>query len=230
MVLTCLAAVVVVGLGAIFFYLWKTQTAPISSPQLLLAGQEAIFNAANEYEEAQNATRTLNSVINLTSGAWEQAAAHAALNQLNNTTFNGPLDLLQSTVGVQMEDFLGSWEQEWAYALGQLILTFNFNLGTNITSGTLAPYGCTLFLGGFAGGERVGWPSTGLGSPCGNARSGGFNGVYGTIYAGNLEPVYGGNSSNPTVASAPIVIIQAGQLMDVENPCTSGGKRSSDMT
>ncbi len=59
-----------------------------------------------------DATQTEMSLTNLTVGVWEYTAANAALSQLGNSTFNGPLDLQQAGIAQQIGSAIYAKEYE----------------------------------------------------------------------------------------------------------------------
>ena len=173
--LGCLAAVAigVIILGVEYFLGLNAanaaaEAANTAGQALIHAYQLAMWTLAGSRVEIQ-------SLINLTVQAFGYSAAAAALLQIGNLTWNGPLDIVQSGIASNLSAEVAGFGLQEAAIWGSTLESFSQTLGDADSSG----YGCELL-----GGQNYGNTTITAGAAtatCGGATSGSFAEPYGTV-------------------------------------------------
>jgi len=176
--LGCLAAVAigVIILGIEYFLGLNAanaaaEAANTAGQAIIHAYQLAMFTLAGSRVEIQ-------SLINLTVQAFGYAAAAAALLQIGNATWNGPLDIVQSGIASNLSAEVAGFGLQEAAIWASTLSSFSITLGDSDSSG----YGCELLGGTNYGNTTI--TAGAATATCGAATSGSFAEPYGTVSSG----------------------------------------------
>jgi hypothetical protein len=193
-----LAGVVVVGLIVFLFGLWGSGNA--ASQAAITAGTDLINGGRLAVGVAINYTKQTQQFISLATNAFGYEAAHAALLQLGNTSFNKSLDLVQSNVAQQLDAVYMSLANTFGSVYVSVSNAFDTQLGTNDSSGS----GCPAQAGFFNRSGSIVYfgthtPVVNAAEACGGSTSGQtFDPPFGTV-TGDYQFSVAGNSVNYTI-------------------------------
>lgn len=204
--LACLAAVVAVGVIALYEFFFGSDAASQLAASAANLGKRMVLDGAYEFNLQANATVNVLNALNLTANALGYEAAAGALSQLPNSSFNGPLDLVQSGIADQLASEMWANGESAASIYGNLVNGFDVEEGSSDSSGFTCPLSDN---GGFLNSGTVsGFQAPGTGTPiCPQSSPASFTFPYGAEYPTAegyaMGAVTSGNCGGPPVYLNP---------------------------
>lgn len=211
--LACLAAVVAVGVIALYEFFFGSDAASQLAASAANLGKRMILDGAYEFNLQANATVNVINALNLTVNALGYEAAAGALSQLPNASFNGPLDLVQSGIADQLASELWANGETAASIYSNLVNGFDVEEGSSDSSGFTCPMAD---LSGFLNSGTVsGFSAPGGASLCPQASPPSFTFPYGseipTAEGYPMGSVSGGNCGGAPIYLNPALPMFVGR-------------------